>query len=150
MSTYITKHAKEQNLRIVDSRKPLIVDLRKSDITEATQKNSKDCAFARACKKQKGVRAAYFFRSTAYLEFDDRLVRYLLPTSVQKEIVSFDRSKVMAPGTYQLTPPAKSTRMGAIRKRATKRPGRHQPAHSDIKRKVVHRTDLVRTLAEPT
>lgn len=39
-------------------------------------KNSKCCAFARACKRQvTGIKGAYFFRSIAWLEFEDKIVR---------------------------------------------------------------------------
>jgi hypothetical protein len=103
MSTYITKRARDLGLKKSDAKKPLLLEVRKVDVTKAVQKNSKCCGFARACKRIPHVRAAYFFRSTAWVEYDDgKIVRYILPPSVQKEIVSFDRSKIMAPGTYQL------------------------------------------------
>ena len=36
--------------------------------------------------------------------------------------------------------------MPAVAKRSAKRPGRHQPGAGKIKRKVIHRTQLIRTL----
>jgi hypothetical protein len=146
MSTYITRRAKELGLKKVDARKPLVLEVRQSDIAGASKKRPDSCAFARACKRAKAAKAAYFFRTAAWLEHKDRLVRYVLPPSMQKEIVAFDRNKTMEPGLYQLAPPAKSERMSQIKKRSKKRPGRHQPAKTKIKRKFVHRTTDVRGL----
>ncbi len=150
MSTYISKLAREQALRKVDARKPLRIERTQADIDKALMKNSKCCAFARATKRMYKVENAYFFRTAAWLQYSDRLVRYLLPPSVQKEIVSFDRSKIMAVGVYQLSPPDKSHTMKAVMQRSKKRPGRHQPARGKIKRGVVHQTSMVRGLREPT
>lgn len=150
MSTYLTKRAKELGLRKVDARAALKLEVMSNDVKASVQKNSKCCAFARAAKRMPGVKAAYFFRSTAWLEYEDKLVRYTLPPSVQKEIVSFDRSKVMAAGVYQLSKPQKSTRMSEVQKRSAKRPGRHRPAGSKIVRKIRHATTSIRTLQEPS
>jgi hypothetical protein len=149
MATYITKRAKDLDLPMVDAKEPLQLEVTSRDITTAAQKNSKCCAFARACHRSKNVNAAYFFRSTAWLEFDDKLVRYTLPPSMQKEIVSFDRNRSMEPGLYQLSAPSKSSTLKAAMKRSKKRPGRHQPGEGKIKRKFVHRTTNARSTFEP-
>ncbi len=150
MSTYITKRAKELGLKKVDAKEPLALQVKKLDVLRATRKNSKCCAFARACKRSLEVKAAYFFRSTAWLEFDDKLVRYMLPPSVQKEIVSFDRAGVTAPGVYQLNAPAKSQSSKAMRSRNAKRAGKaHSGTVGNVKRKIVHRTELIRNALEP-
>jgi len=149
MSTYITKRARELKLRKIDARTPLRIEVRANDVQKAKQKNSKCCAFAKAAQRLPDVKAAYFFLSTAWLEYDDKLVRYSLPPSMQKEIVSFDRSKVMAPGVYQVVPPSKTARMSEIKKRSAKRPGRHQPGNGKIKRGIRNYTQLVRSTLEP-
>jgi len=103
--TYVQKMCEERGLKLTDATRPIVVGVAVDDILKSRTKNSKCCAFARAAKREPGVRAAYFFRSTAFLEFGDRMVRYSLPQSVQKEIVSFDRGGIMAPGEYELRPP---------------------------------------------
>jgi hypothetical protein len=150
MSTYITRRAKDLGLRKVDARSPLVLGVTVADIRFAQQKNPECCALARAaCREYRGVRYAYFFRSTAWLEYPDRLVRYVLPTEVQRAIATFDRTSTMEPGAYRLLRPVKSLAMGAIRKRSEARPGRHQPGDGKIKRKVIHRADDVRSLFQP-
>lgn len=101
---YILKRAKEMNLPVVEATEPLPITLSYGDIEKACQKDSSMCAFSRAAKRNHRCANAYFLRSTAYIEYKDKVVKYQLPPSMQKEIVSFDRSKVMAPGHYRLSP----------------------------------------------
>jgi len=140
-------------LKKVDAKEPLVLQVKRLDVERATRKNSKCCAFARACKRSQECKAAYFFRSTAWLEFNDTLVRYSLPASVQKEIVSFDRAGVTAPGTYQLSVPNRSDAPAVKRRGDKKRKSHHHAAGegaSGIKRKMLHRTALIRNTLEPT
>lgn len=155
MSTYIVKRSVDLQKPIEDAKEPLVLEVKPIDVVRATDKNSKVCAYARACERQfkeKGVEAAFFFRTAAYLEYEDKLVRYFLPGSVQKEIVAFDRHKTMEPGTYQLTPPppTKTRKALAKRKREDKSPPVKDRPLTKIKRSVVHRTQGIRSLAEPS
>ncbi len=150
MSTYITKYAKEKGLRKEDAKTNLLVTLNQSDITKAKMKDSKNCAFACAVKRQMpNVEKAYFFRSTAWLEMATKIVRYHLPQSVQKEIVSFDRSGMSEVGIYSLTAPRGSNTMDRQNTRSKKRIGRHKPGKTGRSQKLIHRTTNIRTLEEP-
>jgi hypothetical protein len=153
MSSYITKRSEELQKPIVNAREPLVLQVKDIDVNMAQERNSKCCAFVRACERQLAIEAAFFFRTTAYLEYEDKLVKYQLPQSVQKEIVSFDRSKIMQPGVYQLSKPFKSTSPAAVKKRDARKPKGRHPGRGDgpIKRKVlIHRTQGVRTMSEPS
>lgn len=150
MSTWITKRAKALGLKKLDAKAPLRLEVTAHDVKTSSKKDPTCCAFANATKRQYKVKAAYFFRSTAWLEYaDGRLVRYLLPVSMQKEIVAFDRNKTMEPGVYEVKPPARSATMAAIKRRGAKRPGRHEPGKTGRKQKVRHATSNVRTLDMP-
>ena len=106
--TYVEKIIRDKKLAMVEAPSPTTVVVTQNDIVNAKAKNSKSCAFSLAARRKPGVVGAYFFLTTAYLQYKDQMVRYKLPPSVQKEIVSFDRSKIVAPGSYQLVPPAPS------------------------------------------
>jgi len=153
MSSYISVRAKERGIPMIDANKPIVVEVTPGDCRKADRKNPESCALARAVQREykgKGVKASYFFRSCAWLEYDDKLVRYHLPPSTQKEIVSFDRGAGFAPGTYQLSKVCESGKHSAVQARSKKRPGRHQPSKNPrIKRKFVHRTEWVRNIIEP-
>jgi hypothetical protein len=150
MPALMTKRAKELGLKIRDAKQPLQLEVKRCDIAAAEKKNATCCGFAQACKRTMDVRNAYFFRSTAYLETDKGIVRYKLPSSMQKEIVAFDRNKTMEPGTYQLAKPSPS--MGkAYRKKLDKK--REQTSHrgrvTARKNRFVHKTANVREMFQP-
>jgi hypothetical protein len=152
MSTWITNHAKELGIVKIDAKTPLTLVVKKPDIERAKSKDATDCAFACSVKRLfKGVRSVYFFRTCAYIEYQNRLIRYLLPISMQKEIVAFDRSKQMEPGVYRLTPPGRSSRLSAVSARSKKRSGRHKPGDTKIKRTLVgrHVTTNIREYFQP-
>ncbi len=157
MSTFVTKRAKDLGLKTEDARSNLVLEVLPDDVKRAKVKNAKCCAFARACKRQMPkVKAAYFFRSTAWLEYEDKMVRYMLPLAVQKEIVSFDRSQKMEPGTYAISKPSGEQKLGgskfakgkswAARSTAARKEGCKKMGP---KRAVRNKTKGVRTLAEP-
>lgn len=148
MSTFITKRAKERGLKKVDAKLPLQLEVKPMDISKAQQKDPSCCAFARACKRSHKVKSAYFFRTTAWLEYDDKIVRYILPPSMRQEIVAFDRARGMVPGRYQMSPPLKSNSMIEVRQRSAARRGRHEPGDTKIQRKIrfVHRSEDIRGL----
>lgn len=117
---YVYKRAEDLGIPIIEAQSRLLVTVTSQDIILAKKADSKHCALARAALRLPKVNAAYFFRSTAFLEYPDKMVRFLLPESVRKEIVSFDRAQIMAPGTYQLRAVTSTqTRAAWKKKRAT-------------------------------
>ena len=154
MSTYIEKRSMDLQKPIENAKEPMVLEVKAIDVVRASEKNSKCCAFVRACEREvQGAQAAFFFRTVAFIEYQDKIVRYQLPQSVQREIVSFDRNGTLDPGVYQLSPqvPSKSPRM--MKKADTKRtqPKTNPKGRfaSGIKRSIVHKTQGVRTKSEP-
>ena len=106
MSTWITKRAKELGIPKVDAKASLFLEVIPSDIVKGVQKNPTCCAFANATKRGiPGVHRVYFFRSCAWIEYDDRMLRYTLPLSCRTQIKAFDKTKKMTPGVYRLDSP---------------------------------------------
>ena len=147
--TYITKRAHDRELEEVDAQKPLAIEVTARDIKLAKAQNSKECALSRAVKRAMPVKAAYFLRTTAWLEFSDRMVRYRLPQSVQKEIVSFDRNKMMSVGEYVLSPVEPQTQRKPRVKARAKSSGKKILARGKSAAKRVHKLVDVRTKFEP-
>lgn len=154
---YVTKRADDLEKPIVDADQPLIIGVTNLDVEKAHASNSKCCAFVRACERQvEKIQAAFFFRSVAYLEYDDRIVKYSLPPSIEKEIVSFDRTRKMMPGVYQLSKPYQPA--AKIKADVAKRTKEQRPSHaaggegtSGRKNKSFkHPTAGIRQLSEPT
>lgn len=159
MSTYITKYARENNLKKVDAKSNLLITLNQTDISKSKVKNSKNCAFACAVKRQvPGVKSAFFFRSTAWLEYETKLVKYKLPSSVQKEIVAFDRTGRSETGVYHLATVCRSdiaaykakyqAKYEANRAARLHQKGKGKKSETQL-RPLRHVTTNIRTLAEP-
>ena len=153
--TYITKRAQERELEEVDARKPLAIEVTARDIKLAKARNSKDCALARAVKRAMPVKAAFFLRGTAFLEYADKMVRYRIPSSVQKEIRRFDsKDKTMAVGEYVLSPVtpdrAREPRVRVRQKQTSKKiKERSARAKKASRTAYAHTLQGVRTQFEP-
>lgn len=103
---YITVRAKTLGLKLIDGKKTLLIKVTTGDIRKGKIKDPRCCALSLACRrKDNRILAAHFFKSTAWLEYADKIVRYRLPASLAAEILAFDRSKSMEPGEYHLAKP---------------------------------------------
>lgn len=132
MAVFAKTYATKNGLKMEDAKHHLVVTVKKTDIELGKKKDPECCAIARAILAERPeAKRVFIFRSTAFIETAHRMVRYSLPVSVQKEVVSFDRFKTMEPGMYRLNapPPSRDPRRTAEykknrRKRAkqTRRP----------------------------
>lgn len=151
--TFVQRYAKENGLRTQDATKPCIITVNATDVRKAKMKNAKDCAFACAFKRAQGAEAAFVFRSSCYVQKGDKLIRYRLPLSVQKEIVSFDRTGDMEPGNFHVTPHSPCARLDSLKKNTANRNGpngRHARGRASRRTaQLRHVTKNVRGLREP-
>src|SRR5438094_2793537 len=83
---------------ITDSKKNIRIEVTKGDASSKAVKQHDACAFAVACKRTLHLDGTIISRTIAYLIKGDKAVRYKLPSSVEKEIVSFDRGSEFAIG----------------------------------------------------
>jgi hypothetical protein len=97
---------------IVDATEQLQVEVAAYDRVTGKVKNPQDCAMARACRRKFGLDGAIISLASAYLIKGDTAVRYKVPATLAREVVTFDRNKNFAPGTYLLGCFAPSNRLG--------------------------------------
>jgi len=97
---------------VVDASKPLAIEVTKKESQSSAIKNHKKCAFALACERKANVDGVIISIATAYLIKDKLATRYKVPSSVSREIISFDRQAGFAEGHYKLMPPSHSQRLG--------------------------------------
>ena len=102
---------------IMNSRRNIKIEVTKDDANSKAVKQHDACAFAVACKRTLHLDGTIISRTIAYLIKGDKAIRYKLPSSVEKEIVSFDRGSEFAIGEYRLEAIPKSNRLGTRRKR---------------------------------
>ena len=138
--SYITKLCEEKGLTLVDGDEHVEIEITAADIKAARRKDATCCAFAVACRRTEKAVAAYFFKSLAFIQYKDKtLVRYIIPGSVQKEIVSFDRSGAMDPGHYRLSPFTRKKRSKDKRERHDENEGKGRK-----RKRVRHVTENIR------
>lgn len=101
--------------KLVDAKKDAKIEVTKADTKSATVRNHKACAMAVACKRKLNLDGVIMSISTAYLVKGDIATRYMVPPSVSREIVAFDRNAMFEPGEYLLKAPKGENLMGAGR-----------------------------------
>lgn len=88
--------------KVIAAKKPIFVTVKASD-GKGKQRQHNACAMAAACERELGLKAI-FSRSIAYLVKDTTATKYIVNGAAREEIIAFDRSGVITPGTYKLYP----------------------------------------------
>lgn len=118
---------------VEDGKKDIMIEVTTKDIANSKIKDHAKCAFATACKRTMHADGFMVSTRTAYAIFGKKAIRYRLPESVSREIVSYDRNAGFAPGIYQLKAPGKYEQLGARVTGATHKPsGRKSPRFRHI------------------
>jgi len=103
---------------VTDADDDIELEVEEGDSKSGSLKDHNHCAFARACQRKFKARGVIVSISTAYVILKEGAIRYQLPESVSREIVSFDRKGGFAEGTYVLKAPEKHHRLGARQERS--------------------------------
>jgi len=127
---------------IKDAKRHIDIEVTKEDALGANNKSPSTCALAKAlCRTFDGAIVSV---SRAYLIKGKVATRYMVPDSISRELVSFDRHSDFAPGEYTLHAPGTRERLGVRR---------YPPAKKRYKRKNypnskarLHRTTGIREL----
>jgi hypothetical protein len=128
-------------MSVVDGKAPIKIKVTEQDCRNGKVKGPSSCAMARAFERT--YDGAIISLSTAYLIKGDKAFRYLVPDSVSREIVSFDRNKNFAPGTYHL---AKIEPARALGVKRTKPINRTDPTKYKKAKRKYHKTAGIRAL----
>jgi hypothetical protein len=108
----IVKRFYPQVKHVKDATEDFEVEVTARDNSTAAVKNHKKCAMAVACERRRGIDGAVISIHNAYLVKGDEATRLMVPESVSREVVSFDRKGGFATGTYALKKPDKWHRLG--------------------------------------
>ena len=105
--------AKLEGLPVIDATRGLELHVERRDVDRRARKNPAQCALA-TCATRMYKPEARVYMSRAYVMAPDRQswTRYTVNGTTQREITAFDRGAPFEPGTYRLSPPAPSTRLG--------------------------------------
>lgn len=134
--TTVQKYAKDNGLKIVDSKSDMTVEVSSADVRKSKAKEHDACVLAQACKRNNpGFKKVFVFRSVAYALKNKQLLRFATTASTKRAIDIFDPTHQFAPGTYTFTAPRIGHKRGERKKRADNKRGRHDA----VKSKGTHR-----------
>ena len=126
--------------RVIDATEDAFIEVTAKDASSKAVKDHNACAMAVACKRKFHLDGVIISRSIAYLVKGNKARRFSLPTSVSREVVSFDRGAGFAPGNYKLHYIPPKNRLGVIH-------GGHVRENCDDKSKLLrHITTNVRSV----
>lgn len=109
---------------IIDAKQPVNIEVKKSDCKEAEPLNPRECALAKASKRQFHADGAVIGISSSYIIKGTKAIRFKTTMPIQREIVSFDRHSDFEPGSYRLIPQSPSLRLNT--KHKSKTSGKHK------------------------
>lgn len=106
--------AKLEGLPVVDAERGLELNVQRRDVDRKQRKNPAQCALA-ACAQRIYKTECRVYMSRAYVKSADgtHWLRYTVPASAQREITAFDRGAAFEPGSYRLSPPSASAKLGS-------------------------------------
>ena len=128
---------------VVDASRNEVIEVTDRDQKVAKKKSHKTCAMAVACKRKFNLDGVVISLNRAYLIKGKKARRFVLPESVSREVVSFDRDGGFEAGSYELTkvPPAvRLDRPQSMRGKSTDRNPNREGSRAHA-----HRTGGVRT-----
>ena len=96
---------------VVDAKETASIEVTDADVSSADIKKHDTCALAVACKRKLHLDGVIVSIKMAYLIKGKQAIRYGLPESASREIVSFDRKGGFEPGEYRLDVPSPSQRL---------------------------------------
>lgn len=128
----VVKHYFPKVVRVNDADKDSFVEVTKRDNSKGRILDHNACAFAVACKRIFNLDGVIISVSTAYLIKGDTAIRYHLPPSVSREVVSFDREAGFDEGTYMLKKPNKARRLGVQKGGKNSKSARGKPRFQHI------------------
>lgn len=99
--------------------KGIVIHVEERDCQKSKKGNFDECALALAVKREHHVDGALIGAAFSYLIKGTHATRYKTPESVAREIVSFDRHKDFAEGSYHLATVNASQRLGTKRRSST-------------------------------
>lgn len=123
-----------------DATKGITIEVTKHDAATSAKKDHKTCAAAVACKRQMHLDGVIISRAIAYMVKGTVATRYVLPESLAREVIAFDRGGSFEPGEYTLKKPDKHILIG------TKRKGRNNTKHNKGRGVLHHVTQNIRTV----
>jgi hypothetical protein len=131
--------------KVTDADEPAFLEVTEDDSKTGSRRDHNNCAFARACARKFRAQGVIVSVYTAYIVKGDEAIRYHLPPSVSREVVSFDRNARFEEGLYELSRPSAGHRLGARQGRANNTDKKNSP-NPRFKKRFAHFTGGIRAI----
>lgn len=132
--------------KVVDANKEITIHVTSKDTQSAKVKQHRECAMAVACKRQlDNCTGAMISLKSAYIVKNEVAYRFIVPESVSREIVSFDRKAGFSAGEYKLQPPSPALKLGSRSGRKYTESRQHKKTGNGMSHRFQHCTDDVRS-----
>jgi hypothetical protein len=83
---------------VYDAKAPMEILISKADLVDAKPGNPEHCAAAKSIyRSTPAIVAAHVYRSRVFVEYENRVERYITPGRLRQETISFDRG---TPGRF--------------------------------------------------
>lgn len=128
--------------KVVDALEPVVIQVTKADCVAGGNRQPNACALAKAARRV--FEGAIVSVTRAYLVKGEVATRYMLPESVSREIVAFDRDARFEPGEYTLNRPSRYEGLGKSHQQAPRKDAGSARYANDRPRH--HKTSGVRAL----
>lgn len=132
--------------KIIEAKENLEIEVLPVDDKNSKRRDHEACAMAVACKRAYKADGVIISRSVEYLVKDNLAVRFFIPESVSREIVSFDRGGAFNPGVYHLRKPSESDTLGYRQEVNEDREEKHGHTDKRAKKAKLHRTQGIRAI----
>lgn len=101
---YVVRKFFPQVTTLRDAKQALMIYVAPSDVAKGKAKIARECALAKACKRQLRADGVIVNLSVVYVIKGQVATRYRPTEAISREIVSFDRNNTFSPGSYQISP----------------------------------------------
>jgi hypothetical protein len=135
--------------KVIDGKQNLEIEVLSKD-ANAQRLDHEQCAIAKACKRAYQADGVIVSRTMCYMIKGDLAVRFMLPASITREIVAFDRGAQFVPGIYHLVSPIgksanieRRKQLNAARKRKS---SKEEQTGKQAKKRHFHLTQGIRSV----
>lgn len=140
---------KIQGINVVDANEELELTITERDCQLGKTKSSRECAAARALRRECKAEKAFVHFSRAYVLKEGKWLRFNVPPALRSEVVAFDRGGEFAPGDYVLKKVQPTVRLDApIKRKAGPRNGK-KPQNGNRPKRPYHQVIGVRERMVP-
>ena len=133
--------------RVVDATRDLVIDVTSADVRKGRRAKADCCAAAVAIMREEKVKAVRVHRARVYVDYGDKIVRYITPNSLRTDLVAFDLYGKFATGQHILQKVPESQRIGIYRgSNTSSRPRRkRRPQHTlfGVREKASNKPHLI-------